>query len=152
MKLVMAISADGFVAKNDHDTMEWLGHTDKKVFRILTGVGGICAAGRVTADILPHLGARRVIRLTRDGMTLDHVAGLYPNAWLLGGQIAAINAFLRGYIQEVHLCRSMVKIKTGIPEMITPWLKKPVMITPIDNVILEVYRRDAIRKRIGQVI
>lgn len=147
MKLLMAISADGFVARDEKDPMDWLGPTDKKVFRILSGVGGICAAGRITAELLPGLGARRVICLTREGMTLNHVAGLYPNAWLLGGQTIALSAFLCGYISEVHLCRSMVKLGTGIPERITPWLKKPVMSTPIDNLTLEVYRRNEICER-----
>jgi dihydrofolate reductase len=152
MKLVMAISIDNFIAKHEADPMDWLGPVDKKVFRIMTGVGGICAAGRVTAELMPGLIGRRVITLTRNGMTLDHVAGLYPNAWLLGGQTVAINAFLRGYIDEVHLCRSPMKIFNGIPEMISPWLKTPVMKTRLDEYIVEVYRANQIRKEIGEVI
>ncbi len=45
MRLIMGVSADGYVAMDDEDDMSWLGETDKKVFRIITGVGGVCAVG-----------------------------------------------------------------------------------------------------------
>ena len=69
LKLVMAVSKDGFLSMSRDDEMGWTGPEDKKVFRLLTSVGGVLGAGRRTFELLPVLKGRKVICLsTRKGM------------------------------------------------------------------------------------
>ena len=68
LKLVMAVSKDGFVSLGTNDDMLWTGPDDKRAFRLLTSVGGVLGAGRRTFEQLPRLKGRRVICLsTRKG-------------------------------------------------------------------------------------
>ena len=148
MKLIIGISQDGFVAKHDSDRMDWLGETDKAVFRMLTGVGGICGAGMPTIDAMPEkLHGRVLIALSRSGCSLQHFYFTHPDAWLLGGQTMALEAFRLGYLDEVFICQSMIAIGGGIQQKIRPYLSvEPDMKTRINNVSVEVYRKNRIRK------
>lgn len=151
MKLIMALSADGFLCRSENDPMNWLPAIDKRIFRVITGVGGICAAGRKTCEVMPlELTGRRLLSLSRDGFTLDHLAGLYPDAWLLGGQTVALQAFLSGYIHEVHLCWSDVILHQGVHEIFLAFLKTPAMRTRFDGITVEVYRHDDISRTAGR--
>lgn len=64
LKLVMAVSKDGFVSLGPNDDMLWTGPDDKRAFRLLTSVGGVLGAGRRTFEQLPRLKGRRVICLS----------------------------------------------------------------------------------------
>ena len=157
MRLLMAISADGFVAKSEHDSMTWLGSLDKHIFRILSAVGGVCGIGRKSLACittpLPWPG-RTLIPLSSHGgigggTTLTEFYEVHPDAWLLGGQTLALQAFELGYISEVHLCRSTIKIGSGIPELLTAHLRSPCILTVFKgvtvadeelSVVVETYR------------
>jgi len=135
MRLVMAVSKDGYIARGPEDDMSWLGATDKAVFRILTGVGHRqMAVGRRSAKSMPFKLEGRVLNVLSgrsDGKKLDEFYAKYPDAWLLGGQTLALIALEAGYVDEVHLCRSD---RMAFPEShwstqvykdrLTPWLQQ----------------------------
>lgn len=131
MRLIMAISKDGFTARNDRDDMSWLGRDDKALFRALTSVGGRCWVSRRSAEAMPPGLPGRELHLlgTGPGLTqLDHIRYHgYDHDWLLGGQTIALKALgltlidatpthlerlhatrpvYPPMLQELHLCRS----------------------------------------------
>lgn len=150
MRLLMAISADGFVAKSDHDSMAWLGSLDKHIFRILSAVGGVCGIGQKTMACittpLPWPGRTLIPLSSHGGTTLTELYHDHPDAWLLGGQTLALRAFEFGYLSEVHLCRSTIKIGSGIRELLTSHLRSPCVLTVFKgvaeepSVVVETYR------------
>ena len=150
----MGVSADGFVAKDENDDMSWLGTTDKKIFRILTGVGGICAVGSKTYNVMPAvLHGRALVCLSRNGLTLTYLQKTHPDIWLLGGQTVALEAFKLGIISEVHLCWSKKQLGVeGVKEQISYYLRRPIMRTTILTTTVEVYRADEIRTDILGVV
>jgi len=128
MRLVMAVSADGYVARGLDDDMRWAGRADKQAFRLLTSVGGVCAAGSTTFGLMPGLQGRRLVQLTRrapqgfdqlDGarsMTLSQFAYAHPNGWLLGGQTVALEALDGMMLDEVFLVRNRTSLGSGVAE------------------------------------
>ena len=107
----MAVSKDGIVAKSEDDKMDWTGHLDKKVFRLLTMVGGKpLGAGRKTFGLLPELGGRSVVSISRtegQGCSLGSFDRMTDGeGWLIGGQTLALSAIDEGFVQEMFLCRS----------------------------------------------
>lgn len=105
MRLLMASSDDGYLCKGPDDDMGWTGSTDKLLFRALTSVGGVCAAGSRTHDLMPSLPGREFIRLSREAYTLEHLQEAHPDAWLLGGPTVARTALEAGLVHEAHLCQ-----------------------------------------------
>lgn len=104
MRLIMAVSADGFLCKDSSDDMKWTGNKDKKLFRILTSVGGICAAGKTTYNIMPNnLQGRQLICLSRNVFSLEELQYKYKDVWLLGGPTIAQEAMSKRYISEFHI-------------------------------------------------
>lgn len=108
MRLVMGVSADGYVSRGPDDKMGWLGPDDKRVFRVLTGVDGLCAVSARTAELMPQLTGRDVVIVTRepsgkDEMKLEWLENLARPVWLLGGQTLALAAKALHLIDEVHL-------------------------------------------------
>jgi dihydrofolate reductase len=157
MKLVMAVSRDGWLARDAEDDMSWLGSTDKAVFRILTGVGGVVGVSHRTAECMPgNLPGRRVIFLSRYEKKTSHVMALedfqhsHPDGWLIGGPTLAHAAMEARYLDEVHLCRSdrcaFPTSKTCVKDWLTPWLEAPPidwykrMYTKILDVTVECWR------------
>ncbi|KFH18455.1 hypothetical protein ELZ19_06970 [Brucella abortus] len=137
MRLVMATSRDGWMARRADDDMSWLGATDKAVFRILTGVDGTVAVGSRTAEHMPRtLGGRRVLVLSASGRrafqswgTLEDFHRVHPDGWLIGGPSLALLALERGYVDEVHLCRSdrfafPDPEARAVEDVVTPWLSE----------------------------
>ncbi len=136
MRIVMAVSKDGYVARGPSDDMSWLGATDKAVFRILTGVNGDVAVGRGTACYMPReLPGRSLVYLSSRGRqtgkswgTLEQFHRLAKHGWLIGGPRLALLALEAGYVDEVHLCRSDrcafpdTHEDDPIVDPITPWL------------------------------
>jgi dihydrofolate reductase len=139
-KLLLAVSADGFLAKGPDDDMRWTGAQDKFLFKLLTTAGDdrTMLVGHKTAAampaILPH---RRLVPLSRDlrkGLNLDTAADRWPDAWLIGGPTVALAALQRGLVDRAYICRNIVSIFGGIPfaplEEFLPerkiWLQDPV--------------------------
>lgn len=115
MKLIMAVSKDGFCARGPDDKMEWTGLTDKAVFKLMTLSGsGPIFAGHTTYKLLPTLKGRKVYGLSRNGLCLDKAASI-KGGWLIGGLTVALAALEAGYIEEVVLCHTPVKLGAGIP-------------------------------------
>lgn len=114
MKLIMAVSKDGYVARERDDDMSWTGPFDKAVFRLLTMVGGEMACGPKTYELMPKdFGGRTLHRLsTRPRAYLQGVRDLHwfqanhPDGWLLGGQLIALNAIEMGLVDEAFVCMS----------------------------------------------
>lgn len=147
LKLILAVSADGFLATGPDDDMRWTGKTDKRVFRLLTSVGAVCGAGRTTWEQMPKLPGRRLVPLSRTAeksairlspassgmpaddsiqieecMTLGRFAHLHPEGWLIGGPTVAMEALGIGLVDQAFLCRSTSYIHGGMADTVTPWL------------------------------
>ena len=153
LKLVLGMSADGVLAKGRNDSMAWLSDDDKKVFRLLTGVGGVCGAGIRTALVMPrNLRGRMVLGLSRHGLTVQDFAARHPGAWLLGGPTVARVAWDSDLIDEVHLCRSTGVFAcsvTSVPSEYLDWVTEecldrwglPTLRTSAGTVNVETWRR-----------
>lgn len=123
LRLVMAVSDDGFVCRGPDDDMSWTGHNDKRAFRLLTSVGAILGAGRVTAAAMPgHLPGRTLHVLSNSGLTLGAFAFRFPGAWLIGGQTIAMEGLRTGLVTEVHICRNPARLGHGVRDEMTPWM------------------------------
>src|SRR5690606_28588783 len=105
LKLLMAVSLDGYMARGVDDDMAWTGQTDKRIFRILTGVGGQVGVSARSGLHMPRLPCREVTVLSTVGVTVEEYARAHPVAWLVGGPTLAAHALLRGLLEEVHLVR-----------------------------------------------
>jgi dihydrofolate reductase len=138
LRLILAVSQDGFLAKGPADDMRWTSKDDKRMFRALTSVGGVLGAGSRTFDQLPKLPGRRVIRLTsspraedapvgRAGaleMTLGRFCHAHPDAWLIGGPTIAREALELGMVGEVFMCRQIgTYLGEGMPDLVTPYVE-----------------------------
>lgn len=141
MRLLMAASLDGYLCRDERDDMSWTGPADKALFRALTGVGRVCAAGRTTWNIMPKLEGRQLIPLSRGCFDLARLQALHPDAWLLGGPTVARAAVLYGMVDEFHLVRSRrVRLGGGVPlSSVVSSLPAPALATALDDVVLEVY-------------
>lgn len=141
MRVLMAVSKDGYMARERDDRMGWLGATDKAVFRVLSGVGGVMAAGSRTTALMPGTPGRRLLALSRSGYTLADLATEHPDAWLLGGPALALEALASDWagVDEVHLCRSDrlafpdPLCAGSIRDTLTPYLEGRGVPTDADN-------------------
>ncbi len=139
LRSIIAVSKDGYVARKADDDMQWLGQTDKKIFRLLTASSGIMATSKKTAALMPKaLDGRRLFTLSRefqgtgDGVIRD-LKWFYRNfgthqAWLIGGQELLLVALKEKLISEVHICRSSryayPSNMQGIKDKITGFLER----------------------------
>ncbi len=142
MRLLMAVSSDGFLCRGPTDDMTWTGRTDKLLFRILTGVGRVCAAGSTTRDLVRSLPGRTLLGLSRDGYTLEDFAKEYPDGWLLGGPTVVVAALEVGLVSEVYLSWiTNVKLGGGVAAapIFMPHLADKFLSVTLDNVLLECY-------------
>lgn len=123
MRLLLASSADGYLARGPEDDMTWTGRVDKALFRLLTLSGGTGApdtvlVGSRTFDQMPKLPGRDMVRLSNDGlpgsMTLEQAAAHHPRAWLIGGPTVAIEALRRGLVDRAFICVSPVTLGEGM--------------------------------------
>lgn len=138
LKLIMAVSADGYLCRGPDDRMGWTGTDDKRLFRLLTTLGGrVLLAGKTTAAMLPPLPGRTVIPLTRErsgqeGITLEEAVMSYPDAWLIGGPTVALEALRQQLVDEVVLCWSETHLHSGVS--VRPL--KAYMPTPVARIIM----------------
>ncbi len=144
MRLIMAVSEDGFLARGHDDDMSWTVPLDKKLFRALTSVGGVLAAGRVTFELMPKKldGGRTLFSLSRRTCVLPGFALRHPGAWLIGGPTIAAVALKDGHIDEVHLIHNKgVSLISGIhvKTLGEPWPK--VQENDFGDVIHKVFKR-----------
>lgn len=142
MRLLMAVSADGLLCRGPSDDMKWTGRTDKLLFRILTGVGRVCAAGSTTRDLVRSLPGRTLIGLSRDDYTLEAFAEEHPDGWLLGGPTVTEAALRAGLVDEVYLSWiTDVKLGNGVAAgpVFKPYLYDKFLSVTLDNVLLECY-------------
>ncbi len=144
MRLIMAVSEDGFLARGHDDDMSWTLPMDKKIFKLLTSVGGKLAAGRVTFDLMPKDldGGRTLYNLSRKSMVLPGFALRHPDAWLVGGPSIATVALKDGHIDEVHLIHNKgVNLISGIhmKTLGDPWPK--VQENDFGDVVHQVFKR-----------
>lgn len=138
LKLIMALSADGFLCRGPDDDMSWTGREDKALFKTLTLTGGVMGAGSRTFDLLPELPGRRLVRLsTHDGgedcsdghrMSLDMFPYRYPGAWLLGGPTVACEALERYLVDEVVLIQSRHTNLGGVGSSSPPLIPMGVLL------------------------
>ncbi len=142
MRLLMAVSADGFLCRGPADDMTWTGSMDKRLFRVLTSVGRVCAAGSTTRDLMRDLPGRTLLRLSQDDYTLEDFAEDYPDGWLLGGPTVAEVALRAGLVGEVYLSWIMnVKLESGmLARTVFPlYLADKFLSVTFDEVLLECY-------------
>ncbi len=115
MRLLLAMSADGYLCSGPDDDMGWTGPTDKKLFRMLTSVGEVCAVGMTTYRFMPALDGRLLIPLSRGGYTLKRLQEEHPDAWLLGGPTVAKAALDAGLVTEAHINEINHYLGDGVP-------------------------------------
>lgn len=119
MKLILAHSADGYLAREDDpDDMGWTGTYDKRIFRLLTAISGKVAAGRRSAKVLPPLPGREVLTLTRSPervgeYNLDHPRLRQEDIWLIGGPTVAAEAIRRRLVTLVVFCECEARLGSG---------------------------------------
>lgn len=120
MKLIMAVSKDGYVTRKADDDMSWTGPIDKAAFRMLTSVGGVLGCGSRTWESMPRcLPGRKLVRLSTkpvvpcdpDGPIpvyndLDWFQANHPNGWLIGGQAIALRALQMDLVDQAYICQS----------------------------------------------
>jgi len=112
MKLIMAISGNGFVATGEDDDMSWTGPVDKAVFKLLTSTSDVLAVSAKTLQYMPKElpGRGKLYGLSTNpskGVQLEDFAAMFPNAWLLGGQELGLFAMKNGFVDTVYLCRAV---------------------------------------------
>jgi dihydrofolate reductase len=128
LKLILACSADGFLASGPTDDMSWTGAEDKKIFRLLTTVGSrVCGVGRKTYDLMPDLKGRQLVCLSRlsggSTLTLGQFAFRYPTGWLIGGPELAQEALDSNLVGQVVMCTAVNSLLGGgVPDRISPAL------------------------------
>lgn len=124
MRLLLAVSADGYLARGPDDDMRWTGPLDKAAFRLLTlSDEEVLLAGSRTFDQMPPLPGRTMLRLSREDrpygkhkrLDLDVAAQCHPNAWLIGGPTVAEEALRRGMIDRAFICVSPAMLHSGMP-------------------------------------
>lgn len=120
--LLMAVTADGMIARNTSQLVDWSGKADKQYFVQITKQAGVMIMGSKTFDTIGRaLPGRKSIVLTRDTSRRSRDENLvftsrspekvldmledqgYPSAALIGG--AVINSLFASanLVDEIHL-------------------------------------------------
>lgn len=120
--LVMAVTADGMIARNSTEVIDWTGKADKRYFVSVTKKAGVMIMGSKTFDMIGQvLPGRKSIVITKDPSRIsDHpdlmytdqapeqiLSGLaaegYTGATVIGGSIVNTLFMKKGLIDEIHL-------------------------------------------------
>lgn len=130
---ILAVSADGLLARGPNDDMSWTGKLDKQLFKLLTCVGGDIGVGTSTWLSMPRqLQGRRLHLLSRDrtvrgAVTLEDFVELYDNTWIASPGLV-LAAIQDGLMSQMFMCRVQVKAagqsdpKQHVLDTITPVL------------------------------
>ena len=161
MKLIMAISRNGYVARSASDDMSWTGPIDKAVFKLLTSTHPVLAVSAKTLEYmpksLPGRGKRYALSTDpRKGVSLEDMTRFAPDAWLLGGQEIALYALKNGFVTKAYLCIADTDVEPGpgaIQDRLRPyfegrryvkgrgsWWDQTLRVT-IDSLMVEVWER-----------
>lgn len=132
MKLIMAISEDGYVANGPEDDMLWTGSVDKAIFRLLTSTSNALAASSYSCYMIPNKlpGRGQLYSLSTDprrGMPIEDFSLMFPDAWLLGGQTLALYALKNGLVNQAYLSRvpdTHIATQAAIPDKLTSYFCK----------------------------
>jgi dihydrofolate reductase len=143
MKLILAVSRDGFLASGPSDDMRWTGPADKYAFRLLTlSDGEPLLAGRRTAEMLPPLPGRDVVRLDRATLSVEQAGRILPHAWLIGGPTVALEALRLGLVRSAFIHRVQHVLGDGVPfaplRELLP--EQPWGFVKNDALVIELYR------------
>lgn len=105
LNLVMAVSKEDMVARGPDDNMSWTGSLDKSIFRLLTFTNPVIGMSRRSILQLPgrQLPGRKLIELSRYGLTVESFAESYPCAWLGAGPSLAVAALEAQVVSKVFL-------------------------------------------------
>ena len=161
MKLIMAVSGDGFVAKGPDDDMSWTGPIDKAVFKLLTSTSNVLAVSAKSLEFMPEElpGRGRLYGLSTDprkGVQLEDFAAMFPDSWLLGGQELALYAMKNGFVDKAYICRALNAQADGpwsIRDKLTGYFARrryakgrgswwdQAMRVKMDQLLVEVYER-----------
>ncbi len=145
MKLLLAVSNDGYLCQGAEDDMRWTGPTDKAVFRLLTmSDKRPLFAGKRTAALMPKLPGRTLLALSTTGLTLHSAAMMHPDAWLIGGPTAALAALRDGLIRRAFICRVGAILGGGWPvtELADLMPVNPAQRVPIGGVEVLIYTEE----------
>lgn len=105
MKAIIAISSDGFVAKDKNDDMKWTGMLDKAFFKMYTLQGEALLAGTKTYKILPNLERRVVLPVSRKSFLYYANKSRKNENYICIGGFTLLKAFLaENVITEIVLC------------------------------------------------
>jgi len=129
MKLIMAVSSDGFVARGEDDDMSWTGSMDKAVFKLLTTTNDVLAVSAKSLQYMPKSlpGRGRIYGLSTQpgkGVALEDLAPVAPDAWLLGGQELGMFAMKNGFVNKAYICISPARIEAGIEDKLQPYFER----------------------------
>ena len=136
MRLIMAVSGNGFVATGEDDDMSWTGPIDKAVFKLLTSTSDILAVSAKTLQYMPKTlpGRGKLYGLSTNpakGVALEDFAAMFPDAWLLGGQELALYAMKNGFVDKAYICRAMSSMLVSArPEHLA---SEPMEEPPVDT-------------------
>lgn len=145
MKLILAVSRDGFLASGPDDDMRWTGSADKYAFCLLTlSDGELLFAGSRTAIALPKLPGREVLALSSRGLTVETASRLFPQGWLIGGPTVALEALRLGLVHSAFIHRTQHVLGGGLPfaplRELLP--EQPWGFVKNDALVIELYRKE----------
>jgi len=120
--LVMAVTADGMIARNSMQLVDWTGKADKKYFIHITREAGAMIMGSKTFDTIGKiLPGRKNIVMTRDKTRISQDRGLiftdqspgeivkdlqaegFESAALIGGSVVNTLFMKENLINEIHV-------------------------------------------------
>lgn len=132
--LLMAVTADGMIARDSMQAVDWTGKADKKYFVEVTRQAGVMIMGSKTFDAIGHvLPGRKNIVMTRDKkrisqdkdlMFTDQTPGQilkeletcgFASAALIGGSTVNTLFMKENLIHEIHLTMVPLIFGKGLP-------------------------------------
>lgn len=147
MKAIFCESSNGYLARNESDTMEWTGSLDKQMFKLLTTIGGVCVCSKHTYSLLPQKmlqGSRQFIVAERTGKnSLVELNKIYPYAYLIGGPAFLSAAYKLGVIDMfiVTTVAQDIQSTEKYKNPFTTILKNPACKLVLDTVSIKVYNK-----------
>ena len=137
--LVMAVTADGKIARDTQDRVDWTGKADKAYFVDVTQSAGAMIMGSTTFEAIGRVlpGRKSIVMTRKKSRKSDHpdlifssetpeeiIAGLeqegYASAALIGG--ATVNSLFmeKGLVDEIHLTVVPLLFGSGLSLFKTP--------------------------------